>query len=260
MNSFFYTTLRSFISGGLYRFFPSFFLIAGDKYDKLAGFRLGKRLRELSLRELSLRELGESYLTLLQIGSGDHAYLDPFVTHAPDYLSGRVILIEPVPEVFKRLRRLYSNENIEVINCAIGERRETKNFWIVGNIAKEKLGNRLPPWWNDIGSFDVKHIERHLGGALSNFKEKITVKVRTIEEILSERQVSNLFFLHIDAEGFDFEILKAFPFATLTPHAIMLEHVHLSKEEKQNLERFLSNLGYVTQNFGKNLITVLQTI
>ena len=172
-----------------------------------------------------------------------------------------MILIEPVPEVFKRLRRLYEQrDNIEVINCAIGERRETKNFWIVGNIAKEKLGNRLPPWWDNIGSFDVKHIDRHLGGALSNFKEKITVEVRTIEEILSERQVSNLFFLHIDAEGFDFEILKTFPFATLTPHAIMLEHVYLSKEEKQNLEKFLSNLGYVTQSFGKDLIAVLRTI
>ena len=56
MNSFFYTTLRNFVSGVLYRFFPSFFLIAGDKYDKLAGFRLGKRLRELSLRELRERE------------------------------------------------------------------------------------------------------------------------------------------------------------------------------------------------------------
>jgi hypothetical protein len=52
--------------------------------------------------------------------------------------------------------------------------------------------------------------------------------------------------LYIDAEGYDFELLKVFDFDRLAPEIVRFEHVGLSRGEWDEAVRLLAHHGYRT--------------
>ena len=57
-------------------------------------------------------------------------------------------------------------------------------------------------------------------------------------------EINKLDLLQIDAEGYDFELLKIFPFSKVTPRIIHFEHLHLNETDRDASLKFLHNLGY----------------
>ena len=67
-------------------------------------------------------------------------------------------------------------------------------------------------------------------------------------------------FLHIDAEGYDFEILKTLDFLRNKPTIILVEYVHLNiAPEKQMLLIFKRN-GYKTYRCYLDFIAVYNSV
>ena len=56
--------------------------------------------------------------------------------------------------------------------------------------------------------------------------------------------MNKLDLLQIDAEGYDFELLKIFPFSRVIPKIIHFEHIHLNEIDRNNCLEFLHNIGY----------------
>lgn len=61
----------------------------------------------------------------------------------------------------------------------------------------------------------------------------------------------------IDAEGYDFEIIKTIPFEYIKPGVIVYEDSHFNDEIKIECQRFLKNLGYKTKPAEGNTIAEL---
>ena len=74
--------------------------------------------------------------------------------------------------------------------------------------------------------------------------EKVAVRCENFEFILDKYEISKLDLLQIDAEGYDFELLKIFPFSKVTPRIIHFEHIHLNEIDRDASLKFLHNLGY----------------
>ena len=70
----------------------------------------------------------------------------------------------------------------------------------------------------------------------------VPVTCLTFEDVLANASYVDL--LHIDAEGYDLELLKLFDFERITPPIVRFEHVHLSRSDWDEAVRLLARYGY----------------
>lgn len=66
----------------------------------------------------------------------------------------------------------------------------------------------------------------------------------TVKTLLLKYAIKKIDLLVIDTMGFDFEILKMFPFDTIKPSIIHFEHSLLSPEDQISCFKQLTTLGY----------------
>lgn len=86
--------------------------------------------------------------------------------------------------------------------------------------------------------------DNYLPDNYKSLAQKIKVPSLTIDRLLKKHQVAKVDLLVLDTMGFDFEILKLFPFETLKPTIIQLEHNTLSLTDQAACFQFLANQGY----------------
>ena len=160
--------------------------------------------------------------TIIQIGShvGDTPN-DPIFNMIDN--TTKLILVEPVPFLFEQLQNNYKrldNKKIFFINKAvsdfIGETEMT--------IPSEKNNfEKLPFWASQLASINPNHALGHLSNLLV---EKITVKTTTLNEIVSQYNLTQIDLLQVDTEGHDYTILMNYNF-DIKPKQIMFEHKHM---------------------------------
>jgi hypothetical protein len=66
----------------------------------------------------------------------------------------------------------------------------------------------------------------------------------SFDSLLKKYKPEKIDLLHTDTEGFDFELIKLIPFATLKPQMILYEHQHLTPEDAKACTSLLENNGY----------------
>jgi FkbM family methyltransferase len=181
----------------------------------------------------------------IQVGANDGKLNDPLRKYIHrKYLKG--VMIEPQPEIFKKLKDNYAEIEIDGIsfeNIAIDHDSGFKDLYTVKNPS-----NPEDLWAHAAASFDRSHIEKMLSqdslNAGGECIEKVAVRCENFEYILDKYEISKLDLLQIDVEGYDFELLKIFPFARVTPRIIHFEHLHLNETDRNASLKFLHNLGY----------------
>ncbi|MES2884643.1 MAG: FkbM family methyltransferase [Pseudomonadota bacterium] len=191
-----------------------------------------------------LRGLREVYF--VQVGSNDGgAQNDPLhqlIVRNPDW---RGIFIEPVPFLFERLRANYAgNTRFAFENVAIAASAGLAPFYYVSEQAKQALGERLPYWYDQLGSFDRNHIVKHLEGLLEPFIVEVQLPCLPITAVLERNGASHVDLLHIDTEGYDYEVLKQFDFPRYKPRVVLYEHKHLGSEHLLAARELLVKQGY----------------
>lgn len=208
-------------------------------------FRLWKpkRISHLDTILESFNTYKSGNVFFVQIGSNDGLNGDPIFAQV-NRNKWHGILVEPIREIFEKLKFNYREvdrnlifENIAITKDAGG----TSEFYYVNND-----DNALPEWVSQLSSFDkttiLKHAEYH-----PEIKERIAVKhiqKDSFENMINRNHVVNIDLIHIDTEGYDFEILKQIDLEKYKPSILIYEHKHLKEGDYKASINLLKGKGY----------------
>jgi FkbM family methyltransferase len=197
-----------------------------------------ERTRILRLPRMIDRSIDREDATIVQIGSNDGTHGDPINDLIQRRSGWRVLFVEPVPYLFERLKKNYGNEDRFHFERAAINNGEDAIFYWVSPDAKRDIPD-LPMWWDQLGSFNINHITKHLDGRLAPYIVATRTPGLTLGELLEKHSIDRLDLLHVDAEGHDWTILKQLDLNRFKPRVILFEHAHLSDLDKESALSFL---------------------
>ena len=184
-------------------------------------------------------------VTFVQIGSNDGTTDDPLRALTEAYgWSG--VLVEPVPYVFARLKQERgSDPRLRFENAAIGDHDGEADFF---HLRQRRIGEDRPDWHDQLGSFSLETIlspehEEHIPG-IRDLLLRTTVRTLTFESLCRKHDIERFDLLHIDAEGYDWEILRRIELERYRPSVVLYEHKHLTPEDQRSVETRLEIGGY----------------
>ena len=238
------------------------------KFDLLFNFYyryLDRPKKEISIYLNNLSEKKRRKIFFIQIGANDGQWGDniyKFVRR--DNWSG--ILIEPQREIFKRLLNNYKKrKNLFFENIAIDSTSGERDLY--------KISFCNSQWASGISSFIKNDVQKLIDAGYIErmaFEESIKlpsdkrewigvekVKIETLSNIIAKYKVKNIDLIMIDAEGYDFEIIKTIPFEEIKPSVIVYEHSHFNEEVMYESWKYLNKHGYRTIPTNGNTIAEL---
>lgn len=204
----------------------------------------------------------------IQVGANDGLINDPLLRliHR-DHWKG--IMIEPQTKVFREeLSPLYrSYPDIILLNAAISNHPGkqllyTVSFstqrWATGiaGFVRSSLDEKVRNGY--IKKCALKYGDR-LPANESEYIVGQDVSCITFQDILAKYEIPKVDLLQIDTEGFDFEIIKMFPFYILKPGVISFENENLSEADYKACKEFLTSQGYALKESGRDTIASLKT-
>lgn len=156
-------------------------------------------------------------------------------------LSKRGVIIEAVPSVFATLKENaekfnYVPPEYHLMNVAVGDKNGTTTFYSVDAdlIKKEKFSAQIPNWfYYQIGSFDIQHILKNMDHSQPwsrpalDYIKNITVTVVDADYIVNFLG-GYINLLYVDAEGYDWNIVKSF--LKYSPSFILFEVKHVKND------------------------------
>jgi FkbM family methyltransferase len=199
----------------------------------------------------------------IQVGANDGINGDPVYPHV--IANGwHGILIEPQVRVFQdQLLRTYRNcKGLEFENVAISEEDGEREMFRISVSQKR--------WATGISSFRKSHLQGHIergyikrkaseGQALlpksdDEYIDKEIVKTMSFKTLLDKYRPAKIDLLQIDAEGYDYELLKLWDFGRYLPTVIQFEHLHLTGNERADAMQLLENYFYSSFSEGLNTV------
>jgi FkbM family methyltransferase len=197
----------------------------------------------------AFRRLGQRCF-FVQIGAMDGITFDPINPYIKQ-MHWRGILVEPIPDMFEKLRHAYSGcPNLIFVNKAIADyngRIEMTRIDALA-VARNLIG---------IGALGVSTIMPHrgvLGGAvrlkqqtqkiINAYKRTLTVPCLRLPTLLRKYNVQKIDLLMIDTEGADWMIARQLPLEKYRPRLVYLEYDHLQNCERTACIRHLQKAGY----------------
>jgi FkbM family methyltransferase len=169
-------------------------------------------------------------LTFMQIGAFDGA-LDDDLRELIETHKLRGVLIEPQPVAFARLQKTYRDQpQVKLLQAAIAEQQGTRDLYC-------KRGEA-----SMVASFDREHLRRHNVAD----REIVTQQVacHTVESALRAAGMTHVDLLQIDAEGYDWPIIRSIDFTRLRPHILRFEYRHMSAADADACLDYLADHGY----------------
>jgi FkbM family methyltransferase len=196
---------------------------------------------------------GQEQVYFAQIGSNDATHNDPL----KEFIRTRQwsgIMVEPVPYVFARLRQRYGdNPRLTLENLAIGAVDGETDFYYVA-----QTDEPMPEWYDQLGSFSREQVLKHAEYIPGLEQRIVQAKVPTLgfESMCRKHGIGAIDLIHIDAEGYDFEVLKLIDLKAHTPQLILFEHKHLTPEQKSYCYQYLGEHGYALLEDGWDTVCV----
>ncbi len=193
----------------------------------------------------------------VEIGANDGVrtdHLRPFILSCP----WRGVMVEPVPWLYERLRENYKTQlGVAFENAAIAGVDAPVPFYYVPP-AENRLWGNGPIWSDVVGSLSRAEVE----GSIAHGRdfaaqalrveipdheiriEKINVPGLTFESLCRKHSLEALDLVLIDAEGYDYEIIKEIDFERHRPRLLIYESDRFSPEQRQECRAYLERLGY----------------
>jgi FkbM family methyltransferase len=184
-----------------------------------------------SLRYVVANELiTNPRMTFLQIGAFDGVGEDDLrelvTTH-----NLRGVLVEPQPAAFARLQQTYHNQRqVTLLQAAIAETEGTRDLYCHRSHASMAA------------SFDRHHLRKH--GILEHDIVAQPVACHTVESALRVGGLANVELIQIDAEGYDWPIIRSIDFTRIRPRMIRFEYRHMPDVDADACLAHLASHGY----------------
>jgi FkbM family methyltransferase len=180
----------------------------------------------------------------IQVGSCDGESGDPIYQFVTKF-AWRGILVEPISHLFEKLLVTYEKQNgLFFENIAISSETGLKKMYRV--TCTTTAG--YVPWHERCSSFYKEHLLKQIDVMRQHFPGTEIVEedvlCRPFEYLIDKYNVGKIDLLHIDAEGYDYEIIKMVPFRRIRPNMIFYESAHLRPEDKVSCENMLVANGY----------------
>ena len=182
------------------------------------------------------------HYNLVLIGAHDGSKTEGLVRQAA--AQGPVLLVEPVPFLFARLRARYENvSNVMLRNIAVSRQNGEVDF-----TAPRETANSVVSYGDQLGSLIANHAVNHDAGMAAHV-EMIRARSETFETLIDSSGISSINLLFTDTEGMDAELLPSFPFAKILPRQIVFEFKHADGTNRVGrklaaLLMLLDDLGY----------------
>lgn len=178
----------------------------------------------------------------IQIGANDGFTGDPLnhLIFRPD-TRWRGVLVEPVEHLFAKLAARYRHDPaLRLERAAIGENDGTTVIHYLQAAPDDSL------WLQQIPSLDPGLLQRNAGqfGKAEAATVDEIVPCLSVASLLERHSIASLDLLVIDAEGWDWRILRQFDLARLRPKLILYEHQHLTPEAREQADQFLTEQSY----------------
>jgi len=219
--------------------------------------------QDLDALELMMRDLrGRNPRPfVLQIGANDGATADP-IHHQITKYGLPAVLVEPQPVAFATLKQNYASQpDVRFEQALIAEGGGERELYMV-----DPDGTEFGAWCYQIASLDRSLVVSLLRGHrvamgvpedVESFVKAVKIPAKTVSEVLDAHQVSTVDILIVDTMGFDFEILKLFPFERTMPSIVSFEETMLSYEDRLAAYALLQGLGYGLCKVGVDTIGYL---
>lgn len=166
---------------------------------------------------------------IVQIGSNDGRTNDPVYNLMRRRKGWRGLFVEPIPYLFERLKANYGNQaRFKFENAVINNGDQVTFYWV--DPAARKSLPHLPPWYDQLGSFNRDHITNHLP-ELEPFIRESRLNGLSLGSLFAKHQINKVHVLHIDTEGYDYKILSQLDLQSVRPKVILYEHKHLNPDE-----------------------------
>jgi FkbM family methyltransferase len=202
---------------------------------------------ELAVRELMTRQC--SRLAFVQIGANDGVTGDPIRRFILEF-GWPGVLVEPQPEIFERLRKNYPNQpQLRFEQCAIAGSSGTARFYTVRENGSDGV------FAATLASFDRSRVERYVRGREATVEE-LSVPTLTPADLLRKHDLMEFDLLQIDAEGYDFELLKLFALGASGPSIIHFESGNLAPKVQRECYRHLCACGYRVLTLGGDTLAM----
>lgn len=215
-----------------------------------------KILKPKPLQKSILKNLKQKdSIFFVQVGSNDGIRGDPLHDIIVTNKHWKGIFIEPVEYLFERLVHNYgSSDRFIFEKQAIAPSRGQVEFFYVSEKAKAELGDALPLWYDQLGSFDKKHILKHLDGILEPYILSDKINTIPLQGLLDKHKVTRVDLIHIDAESYDYKVLTTIDFSRCRPSVILFEHKHLSDADMKSAKLLLKKNGYRCVLYGSDTL------
>lgn len=198
----------------------------------------------------------KTHVFFVQIGSNDGKQDDPLYNYITKQ-KWEGILVEPVPYLFEKLKLTYKNyPHLHFENSAIAKENGSSTFY---RLKQSDLPN-LPQWYDKIGSFN-KDVVLKSRDYIPNFDDLLiedTVQTISFRSLIEKYTINKINILHIDTEGYDFEILKMIPFNELNIDLILFEHKHLTAKDYDLAIKLLKSFKYKITKFENDTFALKQ--
>lgn len=181
----------------------------------------------------------------IQVGANDGSLYDPLRREILRR-NWRGLMIEPVPDVFERLKANYPGyDRIALENVAIADHIGEQSFYHLARV-DNPVSEGLPIWYAALGSFhkDVILKHRDLIPEIDRRLVERKVPCTTLNALCDKHQLAIVELIQIDTEGHDYEVIKLIDFARLQPRVVLYEHFHLSETDRRACQAFLAERGF----------------
>lgn len=190
---------------------------------------------------------------VLQIGAMDGKTFDPVYEFIAKYRWGG-LMVEPMEDHFSELQKTYAGHgNIAFDNVAIAEEAGKK---IMHFIPTRHIKNGDVPNWGLGASSFYKDRNALEFKEVSHLVEEKQVQCLSLNQLLKKHNIKNIDIMQIDAEGFDYHILKQLDFSKYHPKVIHIEIVNMPKSEATACKHILDANGYLHTKAGYNLLAI----
>lgn len=217
--------------------------------------------RKIGAIENILENLSKTYseINFLQIGSNVGISGDPLNFFINNY-NWKGVLVEPIPFLFEQLQLNYAHrkDRLTFLNVAVGEKDKAEKIIYVFD---EKFKGQIPDWYFQLGSFYKDVIYHHDIPNVDDYIVEKKVPSQTIQTIIDTCfSGKNIELLHIDTEGYDFEVLKNVNFSKLLPKVLLVEYIHLAITTRKQMIHLLTNNGYAVYRCNQDYIGVQKSV